>query len=134
MMDGDDSTSLAEPPRVLRRAGAGFGSLALAALLADEAAAAPPPADPLAPRAPHLPGAGSAGDLPLHARRPVAGRHLRPQAAADPGPRQALAEALPGPDQEAAGLALEIPQARRVGPRGQRAVSRTSGRAPITCA
>ena len=40
---------------VLRRAGAGFGSLALAALLADEAAAGRPPADPLAPRPPHLP-------------------------------------------------------------------------------
>jgi hypothetical protein len=38
----------------LRRAGAGFGSVALAALLADQATAARPPADPLAPRQPHL--------------------------------------------------------------------------------
>jgi Protein of unknown function (DUF1501) len=40
---------------VLRRAGAGFGSLALAALLADEAVLAGSPADPLAPRPPHAP-------------------------------------------------------------------------------
>src|SRR5262245_54505251 len=40
---------------MLRRAGAGFGSLALAALLADEAPAANAPATPLAPRAPHFP-------------------------------------------------------------------------------
>jgi hypothetical protein len=42
--------------QMLRRAGAGFGSLALAALLAEEAAAARQPANPLAPRAPHFPG------------------------------------------------------------------------------
>jgi hypothetical protein len=39
---------------MLRRAGAGFGSVALAALLADEAYAAPS-ANPLAPRTPHFP-------------------------------------------------------------------------------
>ncbi len=50
------SHSIPLPTRreVLRRAGAGFGSLALAALLAEEAAADGPRADPLAPRAPHL--------------------------------------------------------------------------------
>jgi hypothetical protein len=50
------SHSIPLPTRreVLRRAGAGFGSLALAALLAEEAAADSPRADPLAPRAPHL--------------------------------------------------------------------------------
>jgi len=39
---------------LLRRAGAGFGSLALTALLADEARTAPEAADPLAVRAPHF--------------------------------------------------------------------------------
>src|SRR5262245_66463054 len=38
---------------MLQRAGAGFGSVALAALLADETRAAAP-ADPLAPRKPHF--------------------------------------------------------------------------------
>src|SRR5262245_61258529 len=38
---------------MLQRAGAGFGSLALAALLSDETRAAPP-ANPLAPRKPHF--------------------------------------------------------------------------------
>jgi hypothetical protein len=41
---------------VLRRAGAGFGSMALAAMLADDAPAAPAPANPLAPHAPHFSG------------------------------------------------------------------------------
>ena len=86
------------------------------------------PADqPLAPRAPHFAGPGPAGDLPVHAGRPVAGRHVRPQAAPDPRPRQALAEALPGPDKKAAGLALEVPQAGRVRPRGERALSARRG-------
>ncbi|MFN3653030.1 MAG: DUF1501 domain-containing protein [Armatimonadota bacterium] len=41
----------------LQRMGGGFGALALAGILAEEAAAAPPirSADPLAPRAPHFP-------------------------------------------------------------------------------
>src|SRR5262249_47543444 len=41
--------------QMLQRMGAGFGSLALAALLADEAAATPTPPDPLARRLPHFP-------------------------------------------------------------------------------
>ncbi len=45
--------NLAEPPRRAAEGGAGFGSLALAALLADESAAAGLPANPLAPRVPH---------------------------------------------------------------------------------
>jgi len=55
MMDGDGFTTLPTRRDVLRRAGAGLGSVALAAILADEAAAARPPADPLSPRAPHSP-------------------------------------------------------------------------------
>src|SRR4051794_5280242 len=39
---------------LLRRAGAGFGALAPAGLLADETRAAPAAANPLAPRAPHF--------------------------------------------------------------------------------
>ena len=40
---------------MLRTAGAGFGGLALAAMLADEAAASgPQAADPLAPKKPHF--------------------------------------------------------------------------------
>ncbi len=41
--------------RFLQEAGLGFGSLALASLLHDEARAAPAPADPLALKAPHFP-------------------------------------------------------------------------------
>ena len=40
------------------------------------------PADPLAPKPPHFAAAGQAGHLPVHERRPVARRHLRPQAGA----------------------------------------------------
>lgn len=40
--------------QLLQRAGAGFGSLALTALLADEARAATPAANPLAPKEPHF--------------------------------------------------------------------------------
>src|SRR6266481_10051852 len=40
---------------LLRRAGAGFGSLALTALLADGASAAAPDANPLSPRPTHFP-------------------------------------------------------------------------------
>ena len=119
---------------MLRRAGAGFGSLALAALLADEAAGRPGPPNPLAPRAPHF---------PARARRVIF--LFMPGGPSqvdtfDPKPRltrdhgKPVAEALPGPDEETAGLALEVPQARRVGPGGERAVSRTSGRASIDCA
>ena len=43
MMNGDDPRVLPSRREMLRRAGAGFGSLALAALLADEAAAGRPP-------------------------------------------------------------------------------------------
>ena len=110
-MDGNRDSVLPSRREVLRRAGAGFGSLALAALLADEAAAARPPADPLAPRAP---------PLPARARRVIF--LFMPGGPSqvdtfDPKPRlnrdhgKPAPEALPGPDEEAAGVALEIPQA-----------------------
>src|SRR5215468_9523963 len=53
MDNRNDETSRPNRREMLRRAGAGFGSLALAALLADETRAAPP-ANPLAPRKPHF--------------------------------------------------------------------------------
>ncbi len=57
MSDHDLPGVLPSRREVLRRAGAGFGSVALAALLADEASAdAPTPANPLSPRPPHFPG------------------------------------------------------------------------------
>ncbi len=56
MVDGELSNILPSRREVLRRASAGFGSLALAAILAEEASAGRGPADPLAPRAGHFPG------------------------------------------------------------------------------
>src|SRR5262245_61928448 len=48
-----DHSPLPSRRQLLRRVGAGFGSLALTALLADEALASP--GNPLAPRRPHFP-------------------------------------------------------------------------------
>jgi hypothetical protein len=56
MVDSNLSNILPSRRDVLRRAGAGFGSLALAALLADESSAGGTSANPLAPRAGHFPG------------------------------------------------------------------------------
>jgi hypothetical protein len=57
MNDRNYPPALPSRRRMLRRAGAGFGALALAALLSDEAPAAPPTDDgnPLTPRPPHFP-------------------------------------------------------------------------------
>jgi hypothetical protein len=54
MIDSNLPAALLSRRQMLRRAGAGFGSLALAALLADEATAQPS-ANLLTPRAPHFP-------------------------------------------------------------------------------
>jgi hypothetical protein len=54
MSDVNRAAGLPSRRDLLRRAGAGFGSLALTALLADESRAAPGAADPLAPRPPHF--------------------------------------------------------------------------------
>ncbi|MGP0062197.1 MAG: DUF1501 domain-containing protein [Isosphaeraceae bacterium] len=56
MIDRDFPGRLPSRREVLRRAGAGFGSMALAALLADESSTAATPANPLSPRPPHFPG------------------------------------------------------------------------------
>src|SRR5438477_3672161 len=53
-MEGAILAALPSRRQLLRRAGAGFGSLALAAMLADEALATPP-STPLTPREPHFP-------------------------------------------------------------------------------
>ena len=58
-MDGNIDGTLPNRRELLRRAGAGFGSLALAALLADDPAADELSAVPLAPRAPHSPASRS---------------------------------------------------------------------------
>jgi hypothetical protein len=55
MIDNQVPAALPSRRDVLRRAGAGFGSLALTALLADEAAGVPEPTNPLTPRTPHFP-------------------------------------------------------------------------------
>jgi hypothetical protein len=55
MTDRTDSPLLSSRRDVLRRAGAGFGSLALAALLADESVGGGTPRDSLAARTPPLP-------------------------------------------------------------------------------
>ena len=97
---------------VLRRAGGGFGSLALAALLADAGGRRSPPADPLAPRPPHS---------PARARRVIF--LFMPGGPSqvdtfDPKPRLNRDHGKPAPKpylgqtQKAAGVALEIPQAR----------------------
>jgi hypothetical protein len=59
--------------KLLQVSSAGFGNLALAGLMAEQQARAAS-ADPLGPR--------QARHLPVHARRPVTGGHLRLQAAA----------------------------------------------------
>jgi hypothetical protein len=55
MIDGNRDGALRSRREVLRRAGAGFGSLALAALLADDTDAGGLPTDSLAPKSPQLP-------------------------------------------------------------------------------
>jgi hypothetical protein len=54
MTDGNFQAARPNRRELLRRAGAGFGALALAALMADETRAAPPAANPLTPRQPHF--------------------------------------------------------------------------------
>ena len=108
---------------MLRRAGAGFGSLALAALLADEAAAAQPDADSAGAPGASLSGPGPAGDLPVHAGRPVAGRHVRPQAAAERDHGKPSPKAYLGQTRKLLASPWKFQQARRVRPRSERAVS-----------
>ena len=80
------------------------------------ARAASTPRNPLAPRPPHFPRQGQAGDLPVHARRAVAGRHVRSQAAPGARPRQAPAVRQAArrleQDRQPAALAVQVPATR----------------------
>ena len=86
------------PPRLaLPRSACGFGHLRdCSAWRPRTAGAATPDPGPSArrsrPEAAALPGAGQAGDLPVHARRGLARRHVRPQAEADGDERPAAAD------------------------------------------
>ena len=75
----DDNFSVPLPNRreMLRLSGAGFGSLALAALLADKTIATQQADNPLTTRLPHFAAQGEAGDIPLHGRRPIPGGYVR---------------------------------------------------------
>ena len=88
--------------------GAGFGSMALAALLADEAAAATP-ANPLAPRPPHFPGRARRVIFLFMPGGPsqVDTFDPKPRLTADHG--KPVAQALPGPAEEPARLPLAVP-------------------------
>ena len=98
--------------------GAGFGGLALSALLAEESTAGG--SQPARAAAAAFPAEGEAGHHALHVRRPVAPRHLRSQAAADARQRPAAAarEAPAGglvsqSDGQPRRLAVRVPPARR---------------------
>ena len=88
-------------------------------------------ANPLAPQRPALRPEGEAGHLPVHERRAVARRYVRPQAGARQVRRPAAARALSADDRaQRSGKLMPSPfkfsQARPERDRGQRAVSRTS--------
>ena len=102
----------------------GFGAVALAALLAEEGHGCRSPSNPSQ--------AGPQRHLPLHGRRPVAGRHLRLQAAAGEVPRPRSAHRLQGradavqQRRQGDGLAVEVQAARPERPAGSANCSRTS--------
>ena len=82
---------------MLKRMGNGFAALGLLGLLSENAGAAIQRAsggdlNPLAPRKPPLRATAKRVHLPLHERRAVAGRHLRPQAHA---PASTTGQAIP---------------------------------------
>ena len=82
---------------LLRRSGMGLGSLALGTLLSEAGglarAATGSTTTPLARTAAALRAQGQAGHPPVHERRAVAGRHVRPQARADEVRGQAAPDA-----------------------------------------
>ena len=81
---------------MLRDSACGFGMLALGSLFERNLAMAAnvefDPANPLAVREPHFQPRREAGDLPVHARRPLVGGHLRAQALPGAAPRRAAAD------------------------------------------
>ena len=119
---------------MLRRAGAGFGSLALAALLADEARGRGRRPNPLAPRTPHFPARAKRVIFLFMPGGPSHVDTFDPKPRLTQRQRQALAQALPGPDAEPAGLAVEVP-ASTASPASRSAnCSRTSARCVDDCA
>ena len=114
--------------QLLRSTGVGFGSLALAALLAEgsrgaEAAAAEgsagtdsPGANPLAAKPPHFPARARRVIFLFMKGGPFARRHVRSQAAAGSRRRQAGAvretAGAVRADRQSAALAVEVPAAR----------------------
>ena len=136
------------PSRLALRSGMGMGALALGSLMAEAgcwAASLPAPSrgnarwavhssisanNPLLPKAPPL-RAGQAGRPPVHERRPVARRYLRPQAGCWTG-----IHGKPVPDEPAHraqdrrgnGVAVQVPEVRPERHRGQRPVRRTPRR------
>ena len=118
---------------LLARTGTGLGVLGLASLLADESRAAGSPT--CAPAATLHP-EGQARHSPVHERRPVAGRYVRPETRIDPPPRRDARE--PGtqdraPDPPLSSRALQVPQIRSVESRSAR-FSPRSERASTTSA
>ena len=71
-----------------------------------------PTREPPGPSGASFPATCQTRHLPVHARRAVAGRHLRSQTQAHTEPRQAFPEALPGPDQELARLLWKFQKRR----------------------
>ncbi len=118
---------------VLTRIGGGFGALGLATVLADAgllAATAPAAArQPAGPQGAALSAPREADHLPVHERRAVARRHVRPQAGAQRARGRGRSR-VPADQDEAEGqgeadaLALHVPTVRRKRHRGLRAVSR----------
>ena len=115
----------------------GFGSVALTALAAEEAFGAKVgiageprrPGRSARPAAAAVPGQGEERDLPLHGRRAVASRYIRPQAGAGKvprqesarGDRQSRADAVQQ-HRQSSEVAVEVLAARPIGERGQRTV------------
>ncbi len=117
---------------MLLRCSSGFGALAMAALLREPAFGSAArrvsgrPAGRSHAAAAASRGEGPLGHLPLHGRRPVAGRHVRPQAPARPRawPADQGQDASHAVQQrgERPGMSLEVPPVRRERHPGQRPV------------
>ena len=137
-------TSQLSRREVLCRIGGGFGGLGLATVLADAGLlAAEQPAgavNPLAPKPPHFPAAGQAAHLPVHERRAVACRYLRPQAGADEArwqaacPNRSPRSGKREPKGNLLEVAVQDAHGRPERHRGQRTVSRSRPRASTTSA
>ncbi len=78
--------------RLLQQAASGFGAVALSALLSEDGFATTVAGQNGSGRRAAEPfsGEGEARHFPVHGRRPVAGRHVRPETAARSGARTAL--------------------------------------------